>query len=164
MDLSIPPARTAAGIGAALLAVATAALAAGCALFRQQAAEDIVTALQEEAREEIRVVVTDPQREEAMLATLGELHGLMAQSDALLRALKERERQLFADYDSTREDYARLFAANRQERQTLQQEILRTHLALKTQAEADEWPRISAAQSRAVAARVEALGALIIAN
>lgn len=147
--------------------IATAAVAAvlvlhGCSMFRKESAESIVASLQEQVRVEIRTVVPDEARQTAMLETLDSLNGLMAESEALLRSLRARERALFRDYDATRDAYLTLFTTTREERRSLQQEILVAHLRLKELAEPEEWERISVVQSRAVLARVESMNKLVL--
>jgi anti-sigma-K factor RskA len=148
---------------------ATAAVAAvlvlhGCSMFRKESAESIVASLQEQVRVEIRTVVPDEARQTAMLETLDSLNGLMAESEALLRSLRARERTLFRDYDATRDAYLTLFTTTREERRTLQKEILEAHLRLKELAEPEEWERISIAESRAVLARVDSMNKLVLSQ
>jgi hypothetical protein len=138
------------------LALSLAALLASCNPFRQGAAGNLVEVLQQNVRDEITAVIPEVDRRDAMLDTLDEFQALMTESEALLRQFSRREREMFADYDSTAQDYSALFATTREERRALQVEMLRVHLSLKEMATDEEWPPIAAAQSRAVSERVRA--------
>ena len=75
----------------------------------------------------------------AMLESVDSIDGLLVESAAVMGDAASRERDLFLDYDSTRDDYAALFAETRQKRKELQQKLLAAHLDFKSQSTAEEW-------------------------
>jgi SMC interacting uncharacterized protein involved in chromosome segregation len=159
--MSSSPLRSVAGL---LLVGAATLLLVACNPFRQEAVEDVVRKLQDDARDEIRSAVADQDRREAMLDHVDRLYALIAEGEAVLDRLRRQERELFSDYDSTVQDYEAMLAAYRAERRALQRDVLQTHLALKSTASEDEWPRISAAQARAVTAMVQAAEANVFSR
>ena len=108
-------------------------------------------------REAIVETVADEARAEAMLASLERSDQLMLQSAKALADGAEAQLALFADYDSTPEDFQALFDTTSGARRELQQELLQEHINFKTMATAEEWVSLAGVHSRAVNARAEAL-------
>ena len=108
-------------------------------------------------REQIQSTVTDERRTEAMLETVETIDQLLIESAAVMRDAALRERTLFLDYDSTRQDYGELFSDTRHKRMELQRALLDAHIEFKSHSTAAEWKVLSSAQANAVSTRVEQL-------
>ncbi len=139
----------------ASIAVALLVLLSGCSIIGADSADPM-----ENLREQVQAVVTDPERAEAMLASVDRMDQLLIESAELLAKAALAERALFVDYDSTLQDFETLFSNTRRGRQRLQQAILGVHLGIKARATPDEWQVIRPAQADAVSAKV---GLLVMA-
>lgn len=127
-------------------------LLAGCELIGGGSADPI-----EELRDQVRSSVSDEDRSRAMLKSIDEIDRLLFESAAVMSDAASRERILFLDYDSTRDDYANLFSETRQKRKKLQQKLLAAHLDFKSHTTPEEWEMLSSAQANAVTTRLAAL-------
>ena len=105
-------------------------------------------------REQIRSTVTDEQRTEAMFETVDTIDQLLIESAAVMSDAALRERALFLDYDSTRQDYSDLFSETRKKRVELQRQLLAAHLDFKSKSTAEEWDVLSSAQANAVSTKM----------
>ena len=108
-------------------------------------------------REQIRSTVTDEQRTEAMLETVDTIDQLLIDSAAVMHDAASRERVLFLDYESTRQDYGELFSDTRRKRMQLQRALLDAHIEFKSHSTAEEWKILSSAQANAVSTKIEQL-------
>ena len=108
-------------------------------------------------REQIKSTVTDERRTEAMLETVETIDQLLIESAAVMRDAALRERTLFLDYDSTRQDYDDSFSDARRKRMQLQRALLDAHIEFKSHSSAEEWQILSSAQAIAVSTRIEQL-------
>ena len=97
----------------------------------------------EDLREQVLSTVHDQERADAMLVSLGRLDQLLIESAELMAEAAGQERILFADYDSTPQDFEALFTDVSRRRQDLQEAMLDVHLEFKAQATAEE-PRLAA--------------------
>ena len=127
-------------------------LLSGCSMFGGDPTDPM-----DELREQVQSVVTDPDRAVMMLDSVERIDLLLIESVDLLAEAAQRERVLFVDFDSMRQDYEALFSETRRERRRLQQAILDAHLDIKAQATPDEWQVIRPAQADAVSAKIESL-------
>jgi len=89
-----------------------------------------------------------------MLESVDDIDALLVESAAVMRDVASRERVLFLDYDSTREDYTTLFSDARDQRMELQGKLLAAHLDFKSHATPEEWEMLSIAQANAVSIRI----------
>lgn len=124
-------------------------LLAGCQLFGGGSADPM-----EDLRDQIRSTVSDSTRSGAMLASVDIIDRLLVESATFMREAALQERDLFLDYDSTRENYADFFSAARTERLSLQKQLLAAHLEFKSHATPEEWNALSAVQAEAVSAKI----------
>ena len=108
-------------------------------------------------REQIRSTVTEEQRADAMLETVDTIDQLLIESAAVMRDAALRERTLFLDYDSTRQDYDDSFSDARRKRMQLQHALLKAHIEFKSHSSSEEWQVLSSAQANAVSTRIEQL-------
>lgn len=127
-------------------------LLAGCGMLGGSP-DDPMQAL----REQIQSTVTDEQRTEAMFETVDTIDQLLIESAAVMHDAAIRERALFLDYDSTRQDYNDLFFETRNKRVELQRQLLAAHLDFKSQSTAEEWDVLSSAQANAVSTKLAGL-------
>ena len=111
----------------------------------------------EELRDQIRSTVSDEARSNAMLKSVNSIDGLLVESAAVMGDAASRERVLFLDYDSTRDDYADLFSETREKRKELQEKLLAAHLDFKSHATSEEWQTLSSAQAEAVSTKLAGL-------
>ena len=72
-------------------------------------------------REQVRSTVQDQERADAMLASVDQLDQLLIKSAELLAEGSRQEGILFANYDSTPQDFAALFSETSRARQDLQE-------------------------------------------
>jgi len=108
-------------------------------------------------RAEVISIVHDEARAEAMVADVDKLDQLLQESAELLGEVARRERALFADYDSTPQDFETLFLERLRKRRALQEAMLDVHLEFKDKATAEEWEAILPIHANAIAARVNSL-------
>ena len=127
-------------------------LLSGCSMFGGDPTDPM-----DELREQVQSVVTDPDRAVMMLDSVERIDLLLIESVDLLAEAAQRERVLFVDFDSMRQDYEALFSETRRERRRLQQAILDAHLDIKAQSTPDEWQVIRPVQADAVSAKIESL-------
>jgi len=69
----------------------------------------------EEKRDQVRSSVSDVARSQAILKSVDEIDGLLVESAVVMNDAASRERVLFLDYDSTRDNYTALFYETRRE-------------------------------------------------
>lgn len=122
---------------------------AGCQLFGGDSTDPM-----EELRDQVRTTVSDSIRSSAMLASVDSIDHLLIESATFMREAAVQERDLFLDYDSTREDYADFFSAAQIERLSLQKQLLAAHLEFKSHATPGEWEILSRTQAHAVSTKI----------
>ena len=132
-------------------AVIVASLVSACSLFGSPANP------LDPLRDAITTQVSDPVRSQAMLESLERSDQLMLRSAKVLADGAEAHRALFADYESTPNDFEALFESVSNERRELQRQLLDEHIRFKNIPTADEWAVLADIHSRAVNARAEAL-------
>jgi len=111
----------------------------------------------EDLREQVLSTVHDQERADAMLVSLAQLDQLLIESAELLADVARQERVLFANYDSTPQDFEALFSEASRRRQDLQEAMLDVHLEFKAQATAEEWTSILPLHANAVSMRIQSL-------
>ncbi len=137
----------------ATLTIALAAFSlSACSMFGGDVTDPL-----EDLREQVLSTVHDQERADAMLVSLGRLDQLLIESAELMAEAAGQERILFADYDSTPQDFEALFTETSRKRQDLQEAMLDVHLEFKAQATAEEWATILPLHANAVSMRVQSL-------
>ena len=132
-------------------AVIAASLVSACSLFGSPANP------LDPLRDAIVTQVSDSVRSQAMLESLERSDQLMLRSAKVLADGAEAHRALFADYESTPNDFEALFESVSNERRELQRQLLDEHIRFKNIPTVDEWAALADIHSRAVNARAEAL-------
>jgi hypothetical protein len=140
--------RTISAISVLLLA----ALLPACSFFGNDSGNPM-----EGLREQIRLTVTDADRADAMLVVVGKLDDKLVEMADILASAVRAERELFRDYESTREDYESFFRQATLERERQQRALLEIHVEFKSYLNEDEWGVILPVQTRAIATRVNTL-------
>lgn len=137
----------------ATLTIALAAFSlSACSMFGGDVSDPL-----EDLREQVLSTVHDQERADAMLVSLGRLDQLLIESAELMAEAAGQERILFADYDSTPQDFEALFTDASRRRQDLQEAMLDVHLEFKAQATAEEWTSILPLHANAVSMRIQSL-------
>ena len=111
----------------------------------------------DDLREQVRSTVHDSERADAMLASLDQLDQLLIESAQLVAEIARQERVLFANYDSTPQDFQAIFSEASRERQELQKAMLDVHLEFKSKATPEEWKSILPVHAGAISTRIESL-------
>lgn len=111
----------------------------------------------EDLREQIQAAVHDQERASAMLDSVDEIDRLLLESAELLSAVARQNREIFADYDSTPQDFETVLSEAARKRMLLQDEMLDAHLKFKANATADEWNDLLPLYAAALSSRVQAL-------
>ena len=99
----------------ATLTIALAAFSlSACSMFGGDVTDPL-----KDLREQVLSTVHDQERADAMLVSLGRLDQLLIESAELMAEAAGQERILFADYDSTPQDFEALFTDVSRRRQDL---------------------------------------------
>ena len=133
------------------IAVAVLSLSA-CSMFGSDDSDPL-----DDLREQVRSTVHDSERADAMLASLDQLDQLLIESAKLVFEAARQERVLFANYDSTPQDFQAFFSEASRERRGLQKAMLDIHLEFKVRATPDEWTSILPVHASAISTRIESL-------
>ena len=114
----------------------------------------------DDLRAQVRVVITDEQREDQAIAMVGELQVTF---EAIIKRRLRRAEQanaLNANYDATRADFRELYDDIKTEAETNQQELSRIHRNLVNVTSDQEWAQLSKSHSKAMDAAINALQAI----
>jgi len=111
----------------------------------------------DDLREQVRSTVRDIDRADAMLVSLDQLDQLLIESAKLVAEVARQERVLFANYDSTPQDFQAILSDASRERQKLQKAMLEVHLEFKAKATPEEWRSILPVHASAISTRIESL-------
>jgi hypothetical protein len=123
-----------------------------CSMFGGDADDPLI-----DLREHVQSTVHDSDRAGAMLVSLDQLDQLLIESAKLLVEVAQQESVLFADYDSTQQDFKAIFSDTSRKRQELQKAMLDVHLEFKAMATPEEWASILPVHASAVSMRIESL-------
>ena len=136
-----------------MLAVVVAVLSlSACSMFGSDDSDPLI-----DLREHVQSTVHDSDRADAMLVSLDQLDQLLIESAKLLVEVAQQESVLFADYDSTPQDFQAIFSETSRKRQELQKAMLDVHLVFKARATPEEWASILPVHASAVSMRIESL-------
>ena len=137
---------------AALTAIGLSVLLGSCSLFGGGADNPM-----DSLRDAIRDTVADVERADSMIESVDEMEAIMVEGARQLADAVRQQRQLFADYDSTPQDFERLAEQWAPSRDGMQDSLVSLHQQFKAKATPDEWQSLSPAERSAVTSRAQML-------
>jgi len=112
----------------------------------------------EEFQAQVRKVVKDPARAEQAVAVAGQMTEPLIKAYRQQLAIDQELRSLFASYESSKDDYQKLFAANEEARLASHQIVLALSARLGALTTEKEWKKLEGARGKAFVGYVKSMG------
>jgi Glu-tRNA(Gln) amidotransferase subunit E-like FAD-binding protein len=102
-------------------------------------------------REEIRLVIDEPDRQATVLGIVDELMVDFVELRRLAEARRMELHELNANYDATREQFTNLLARFAEQRSRSHQQFVETRRSLRSATTPDEWAELQKTNSKSMA-------------